>query len=223
MAIEPKEILEELLAVSKGKTFDAILPPLVFVLANSLTALEYALILSVACGMLLGIRRLVRQQNALYALGGLLGVLAASGFALLTRSAVGYFIPSLLGSAALVLAAVISLAAGRPLAAWASHLTRGWPLEWFWRPDVKPAYREVTWVWAVYFMARLVLLVVLFWLGDALRLAWINSLLGWPVTVLVLIFSYVYGIWRLRSLQGPGVDEYQAGKPAPWRGQTRGF
>lgn len=48
-------------------------------------------------------------------------------------------------------------------------------------------------------------------------------LLGWPVTIVVLVLSYVYGIWRLRKLRGPGVDEFITGKQPPYRGQTRGF
>lgn len=51
----------------------------------------------------------------------------------------------------------------------------------------------------------------------------INTLLGFPVTIAVLILSYVYGIWRLKQLGGPGIDEFRAHAPKPWRGQTRGF
>jgi hypothetical protein len=39
----------------------------------------------------------------------------------------------------------------------------------------------------------------------------------------VLVLSYIYGIWRLRKLKGPGIDEYLENKTAPFRGQTRGF
>jgi hypothetical protein len=39
----------------------------------------------------------------------------------------------------------------------------------------------------------------------------------------VLAVSYVYGIWRLRKLGGPGVEEFESGKEPPWDGQTRGF
>jgi len=51
----------------------------------------------------------------------------------------------------------------------------------------------------------------------------INTLLGFPVTIAVLVLSYVYGIWRLKQLGGPGIDEFRAHAPKPWRGQTRGF
>ncbi len=217
------EISEELKSVLSGKTLDALFPPLLFVLVNGFVGLDTAVITAPALALLLAAVRILRRQNWLYALGGLLGVGIAASFALLTQSAAGYFIPAIAGSAFLFLAALISLLAGKPLAAWASHLTRGWPLGWFRRHDIKPAYREVTIFWALFFFGRLTLQVMLFQSGEAAHLAWANTLLGWPVTILVLIFSYIYGIWRLRRLGGPGVDEYREGKSPPWRGQTRGF
>jgi hypothetical protein len=121
------------------------------------------------------------------------------------------------------LAALTSLILGKPLAAWASHLTRGWPLDWFWRDDVRPAYSEVTWAWMIFFLLRLGLQLTLYLQGQVSTLAWTESLLGWPVTLIILVSSYIYGIWRLRQLGGPGVDEFIAQTPPPWQGQTRGF
>jgi hypothetical protein len=122
-----------------------------------------------------------------------------------------------------VLVTVISNIIGKPLAAWLSHITRGWPLAWFWRKDVKPAYLEVTWMWGFFFAMRLSVQIFLFIQGDAATIAWMNTLLGWPVTIIILVVSYIFGIWRLRKLGGPGVDEFEDGKSPPWRGQTRGF
>ncbi len=223
MAGKSKEILEELKAVGSAKTLDALLPPLLFVLINSLFSLDPAVFAAFSLALLLGISRLVRRQPWQYALGGLLGVIIAAGFAYLTRSAVSYFIPALVGSILLLALALVSLFVGKPLAAWASHLTRGWPLEWFWRSDIKPAYREVTIFWATLLAMRLAVQITLFRGGDAAKLAWTNTLLGWPFTVIVLILTYLYGLWRLRSLGGPGVDEFREGKEPPWRGQLRGF
>ncbi len=223
MGSKHNEILEELKSVVSGKTFDALLPPLVFVAANALFGLDTAVMTALGLAVLLGAVRIIRKHTWLYALGGLLGVSIASALAYLTRSAAGYFIPAIAGSALLLILALGSLAAGKPLAAWASHLTRGWPLEWFWRRDVKPAYREVTLFWAGLILMRLIIQVTLFISGDPTRLAWANALLGWPVIIVVLVLSYLYGIWRLRELGGPGVEEFQAGKEPPWQGQTRGF
>ena len=217
------EILEELKAVLSGKTVDALLPPLVFVLVNSILGLEAAAIAAVLFALLIGFLRLMRRQSLSYALGGLTMVILAAALAFLTRDATNYFIPAIVGSALLLFLTLASLLAGKPLAAWASHLTRGWPLDWFWRRDIKPAYVEVTWFWALILLARLTVQIILYQAGDAARLAWANILLGWPVTILILIATYIYGIWRLSRLGGPGVDEFQAGANPPWRGQKRGF
>jgi len=47
--------------------------------------------------------------------------------------------------------------------------------------------------------------------------------MGLPFTIAILVISYIYGIWRLRTLKGPGIDEFMEAKEAPYRGQTRGF
>ncbi len=218
-----KILREELKAVLSGKTFDALLPPLVFVLIDGFFRLEIAVIVSLGLAVIFSVVRVLRKQTWQYALGGLLIIGFASGLAYLTRSAASFFIPAIITSALLLFLALASLLIGKPMAAWVSHLTRGWPLEWFWRGDIKPAYREVTRFWALFFFLRLAVQVILFLQGEAVRLAWANTLLGWPVTILVLILSYLYGIWRLRHLGGPGVQEYIENKTPPWEGQTRGF
>jgi hypothetical protein len=218
-----KEIWEELKSVLSGSTIDALMPPILFAIVNGLFGLEAAVISALCLTVLLGVIRVVRGQIWGYALGGVLGVSLAAGLALLTQQAASYFIPAIITSALLVLAALISNLVGKPLAAWVSHLTRGWHLDWFWRVDVKPAYREVTWFWVLFFGLRLSLQVYLYLQGEAGTLAWANTLLGWPVTILVLVGSYVYGIWRLRKLCGPSVEEFEEGKDPPWEGQKRGF
>ncbi len=223
MEAKSREIMEELKSVVSGKTFDALLPPLVFVIINAAFGLDISIIAALGLAVLLGAVRLIRKHNFLYALGGLLGVGLASGLAYFTRSAAGYFIPAIISSALLLLLALASILIDKPLAAWASHLMRGWPLDWFWRKDIKPAYREVTWFWTALIMMRLIIQVVLFQSGDPARLAWANALLGWPVIIAVLVLSYLYGMRRLNNLGGPGVEEYRTGKDPPWQGQTRGF
>jgi hypothetical protein len=78
-------------------------------------------------------------------------------------------------------------------------------------------------MWAAFIGARLVAQYTLYQQGDAELLGWANILLGWPVTIFVLVISYLYGIWRLAKLGGPSVDEFLSHQPAPWKGQKRGF
>ena len=218
-----KEILEELTSVLSGKTLDAILPPLIFVIVNSIYGLTTAIMVALVISASFGVYRLIRKQSGLYALGGSLGILIAGGFAYLANNASNYFLPGIVTNAFVLILTVVTLIIDKPFAAYASHLTRGWTLDWFWRKDIKPAYREVTYMWSLFFLIRTIIQVTLFLSDNVDALVWANTIMGLPVTVAVLVLSYVYGIWRLRNLKGPGIDEYLENKTAPFRGQTRGF
>jgi hypothetical protein len=218
-----KEILEELTSVLSGKTLDAIVPPLIFVIINSMYDLTTAIFVALLISASFGIYRLIRKQSGLYAFGGSLGIILAGGFAYLANNATNYFLPGIVTNAFVLLLSLFTLTIDKPLAAYASHLTRGWKLDWFWRKDVKPAYREVTMLWSLFFLIRTIIQVTLFLSDNVDALIWANTIMGLPVTIVVLVLSYIYGIWRLRNLRGPGIDEYLENKNAPFRGQTRGF
>lgn len=218
-----KEILEELTSVLSGKTLDAIVPPLVFVIVNSMFGLTSAIIIALILSSTFALFRIIRKQSGIYALFGTLGILLAGTFAYLADNATNYFLPGIVTNAFILILTVITLILDKPLAAYASHLTRGWRLDWFWRKDVKPAYREVTYMWSLFFLVRTIIQVTLFLSDNVDALVWANTIMGLPVTIVVLTVSYVYGIWRLRNLKGPGIDEYLENKTAPFRGQTRGF
>ncbi|PKM64757.1 MAG: hypothetical protein CVU96_01210 [Firmicutes bacterium HGW-Firmicutes-20] len=218
-----KEILEELTSVLSGKTLDAIVPPLIFVIINSMYDLTTAIFVALLISASFGIYRLIRKQSGLYAFGGSLGIILAGGFAYLANNATNYFLPGIVTNAFVLLLSLFTLTIDKPLAAYASHLTRGWKLDWFWRKDVKPAYREVTMLWSLFFLIRTIIQVTLFLSDNVDALIWANTIMGLPVTIVVLVLSYIYGIWRLRNLKGPGIDEYLENKNAPFRGQTRGF
>lgn len=218
-----REILEELNSVLKGKTLDAILPPLLFVLVQSRTTLINAVIIAIGLSLVIGFYRLFKHQAIAYAFGGLVTVLIASAFALFANNASNYYLPGIISTTFLFIVMLVSALIDKPLAAFVSHLTRGWTLAWFWRKDIKPAYREVTWFWVVMFGLSAGV-QWLFYLGSDLnQLVWVTSLFGLPFTIFVLIVTYIYGLWRLKNLGGPGIDEFNQDKQAPFKGQTRGF
>lgn len=217
-----KELLDELKTVLSSKTIDAILPPLIFVITSNIFSLTIASAAAISVSLLVGIIRLFKKQSWKYAFGGLIIVIIASALAYFTKNTASYFIPSIINSTVLIIIATVSLIINKPLAAWASHLTRGWPLEWFWRDDIKPAYREVTISWIIFLVMRLTIQIYIYRLGES-NLTWANILLGWPFTITILLISYIYGIWRLKKLGGPGVEEFKENKKPPWDGQKRGF
>lgn len=206
-----------------GKTMDAIIPPIIYILGNSLFGFKEGVALAILIAIILAGFRVFKKESILYALGGIGGVALASGFALITDNAVNYFLPKIIGSGALFLVSFISVLLGRPLAAILSHVSRGWDFEWFLRKDIKPAYREVTLVWGILFFGRMAFQIVLYKRGNLTELGWASVLLGFPATLTVLIITLIYGMWRLRNLGGPGIDEFKAGVGPPWKGQKKGF
>ena len=219
------DILDELKSVVFGNRglLDVILPPLLFVLLNGWLGFDVALWGALGLATAFIALRLVRRQPLKAALGGLLSVVLAMALVLLLDREEGFFLPTILSGAGTVLLAVVSIVAKRPLVAWSSFVTRRWPLDWYWHPKVRPAYTEVTWLWAVYFLLRLLGQLSFFQAGAVDQLAWLNLILGWPGILLLLIVTYLYGIWRLRNLAGPSVAEFQAGTLPPWQSQRKGF
>lgn len=220
-----REIIDELRTVVFGRSnlADSILPPVLFLIVHTWLGFEAAMWSSLAVAGGITALRLRRRQPVLYALGGIGGVGVAIGVALLSGRAEGFFLPGIVSGAATVLLCVVSALAGRPLVAYTSYVTRRWPLEWYWHPRVRPAYSEVTWMWAAFFGLRLALQIVLFQQEAAGLLAVANVVMGWPATIVLLVVSYLYGTWRLRTLGGPSVEELSQAADPPWQGQRRGF
>lgn len=218
-----KELLEELKMVLGGSTMDAIAPPVLFLVLNRSLGLVAAVALSIICASGFFMIRLMQKRSWTYAIGGLVGVVFASGIAYVNQQAESFFLPDLIGNVFILLLAVVTLLLKKPLAAWVSHLTRGWPIDWYWRADIQPAYQNVTIGWACFFLVRVLLQLILFSQGSFEALAIYSIVMGLPVTIIVLLITYVYGIWKLHQLGGPGSDEYSRGEQAPWKGQTRGF
>ncbi|MBG0765627.1 MAG: DUF3159 domain-containing protein, partial [Tissierellales bacterium] len=128
-----REIIDELKTVLSGSTIDALLPPLVFLIINNIFGITAAVVSALILSLALGIKRILNKESWKYALSGFIIVSLAAGLALITKNASNYFIGGAVGSGMFFLLAVISLVIGKPMAAYASHLSRGWPLDWFWR------------------------------------------------------------------------------------------
>lgn len=224
MPEKARELLEEIHAVTgKVGLLDTILPPILFLLLNGLAGFTAAMIGALGLSVLMAILRLRRGQSLLYALGGMGSVGLAIALALLLGRSEGFFLPGIVNGGLTVALTLVSLLIRKPIVAWTSHLARRWPLDWYWHKHVRPAYTEVTIAWLLFFALRLFWQVSIYQNQDVGKLAWVNALTGWPVTIILLIISYLYGTWRLALLRGPSVEEFRNGAPPPWQGQRRGF
>jgi hypothetical protein len=220
-----QELWEEFRTVfsSRGTVVDSIVPPVVFLTVNALGRFDVALGAALLSAVGFSLLRLLRRQPLRYAIGGLLAVIAAVLIARSLGRAEGFYVPSIVTGSATLILCLVSILIRRPMVAWTSAIARRWPWEWYWHPRVRPAYTEVTWLWTLYFGLRLFVQLNLFRSQSAELLGLINVLAGWPGIIVLLIISYVYGIWRLKQLQGPSVEEFKAGTEPPWIGQRRGF
>jgi hypothetical protein len=220
-----RELAEELQDVfaGRGGLIDLFLPPALFLLISTLISFEAATWVALGLALVLGLARAWKHQPLTYSLGGAAGVGLAFLAAAAWSTPRAFFLPEVLTGGLTVLLCLGSLALGRPLVAWTSHIVRRWPREWYWHPRVRPAYSEVTVAWALYFAVKLVLQGQLVRLGTLQQLVWFETLSGWPATIALLLASYLYGTWRLRQLGGPSVEEHRRRTSPPWVSQQRGF
>ena len=202
---------------------DSAVGPIVFVAVSAFVSLGWAVVSAGLVGVAVLGRRVVSGGKAGYALGGLAATIGAALLALWLGRTEGFFLPGIVANAGYAVAGVVSVLVRRPLAAWASIFLRRWPRAWFWRNDVRPAYTMVTWFWVGFWTIRGGVQLALFQAEQPEALAGVKILTGLPLGIPLVIGSYLYGTRRLRSLGGPGVDEFRNGTPQPWRGQHSGF
>ena len=225
MSTQAREVLEELRGVLAGRSalVDTLIPPAVFLGVVPLGGLVWAASAAFGLAAVLGVWRVARGASPWYAALGLAGAALAAGAVALAGRAEGLVLPDVLIGVLSALACLLSVLARRPLVALTSRLVRRWPAGWYRHPAVAPAYALTTLAWAVFFAARALAQVLLAGTGTTAGLAVAAIALGWPATLVLLVGTYLYGLWRLRGLGGPSVEEWSGGAPPPWRGQRRGF
>lgn len=202
---------------------DGIVPPVVFTAVNGLAGVRWGAAAGFSAAILITAARLLARRPLRFAVSGLAGTAAAAALVLRSGRAETYFLPGIVSGALTVVIVLVSIAARRPFVAWTSWVVRGWPLEWFWHPRVRPAYTAASWLWLGYFTARTSVQWFLYVRGETGALGLIRVATGWPGLVALLVATYLVGRSRLVTLAGPSVEEFAAGAPPPWRGQPTGF
>ncbi len=202
---------------------DSFAPPLLFVLVNALGSLGWAAALAIAAGAGVAVWRIRQGQQVIYALAGIVAVGFAAFLAVRSGRAEAYFLPGIVSALGWTAATLVSILVKRPLAAWTSWAYRQWPLRWYWRDDVRPAYSRVSWYWFFYFLIRGGVSAWLYFVEQPEVLAIWKSLTSWPTILPLLVLSYRVGVKRREELSGPNIDEYQAGAKPPYVGGQRHF
>ena len=202
---------------------DSIAPPLLFVAAEAVWGLQVAAAIAIASGFLVAVWRVRRGQKAIYALAGIGGIAFAAFLALRSGRAESYFLPGIVTTLLYAGGTLGSILLKRPLSGWTGWLYRGWPREWFWRDDVRPAYSHASWYWFWYFAVRGLVSLWLFSIEQVeLLLVW-KTITSWPTIIPLFYLSYRRGVAKRDSLGGPSVAEHLAGAEPPYVGGQRRF
>jgi intracellular septation protein A len=186
-------------------TVVAAIPPLVFVIANSLSGLRVAIIAALVSGALVAAYRLARRQPVQQALMGMGSVAVAAAIAARTGQARGFF---LLGIAAAVCYAAVfavSLLLRRPLVGvlWEFLEPTPLPPDQHWRriPTLRRAYTVATCAALAMFASRAVVQLSLFSENRTGLLAITKLLMGYPLYIGVIAVSF-WVVRRARSRLG---------------------
>jgi hypothetical protein len=202
---------------------DSFAPPLLFVAVNALWNVRLGAFLAIAAGAVVAIWRIKRGQQVIYAIAGIAAVVLAAFLAVRSGRAEDYFLPGIVSTGGWALGTLLSILVKRPLAAWTSWAYRRWPLRWYWRPDVRPAYSFVSWYWFAYFAVRGGVSLWLYLNEQPAILAVWKTVTSWPTILPLLYFTYRIGVERRNALGGPNIDEFRAGSEPPFAGGQRRF
>lgn len=222
--MKSSEIRTELQGLVAGKGIaDGVVPPVLFVTINSIWGLVPAAAVGIGSAAAISIWRLLKRGSTRFAFAGLFGTVLAVFLALRSGEAEDYFLPGIVSGAATSALMAVSILAKRPFLAFTSWATRGWPIEWYWLPQVRPAYTRTSWIWVGFFAARAIWQWRLYLDANTIGLGVARVALGWPALLVLLVCTYALGRRWLTDLEGPSVDEFEAGTPPPWKGQETGF
>jgi hypothetical protein len=202
---------------------DSFAPPLLFVAVNAIWSVGPAASIAIAAGVLVAAWRVRRGQQVVYAVAGIVAVAFAAFLAVRSGRAEDYFLPGVVSSLAWAAGTLLSILVRRPLAMWTSWAYRQWPLSWYLRDDVRPAYSHVSWYWFGYFLVRGIVSLWLYLVEQPELLAIWKTLTSWPTILPLLYITYRTGVERRSRLDGPNVEEYEAGAEPPFVGGQRRF
>lgn len=209
--------------VGKSPVAQIIVPPILFAVVRVLVNMPLAIAAALVYAGGHVVYSAARGQQLRYALLGMSGVVIALASTVISQIDRFYYVPGMALYAGIALACIVTPFTRMPFVAWVSWSYRQWPKKWYQHPQVRAAYVETTWLWAVFFTARISLQLYIFTTQQFATVAIVDFLTGWPTTMLLLLITMLWGRWRLHVLGGPSVDEFRNNTPPPWNGQQHGY
>lgn len=169
-------------------------PQVVFAALSPHLPLPTTAAVSLAVAVVFTVLRLLRREPVSTAIGGVLGVVLASGIAVWTGSASNFFLVGIVAALVGFVAAAGSLAVRRPLTGLAWNLRHGGGLRWREDRPSRRAHDVATAAVAAVFGARYVVTQWLYVLDATAGLAAARVVLGVPLTLLAAVVV----VWAFR-------------------------
>ncbi|WP_367133028.1 DUF3159 domain-containing protein [Saccharothrix sp. HUAS TT1] len=200
-----QESLASLLG-GRGGALDASLPPLAFVVGwllggNSVMAGALA---AVACGVVVGVVRLVRGSRPRALLVSVSLVVVAAYVAVQTGRAEDFFLVQIFLNAASTLVWAASIVVRWPLLGVVVGLVTGQKFRWRRDPDLLRAYRYASWPWVGQYLLRVLVFGALWLAGEVVLLGIMRVALTWPLQVACIAVSW-YVLRRTLPATHPGL------------------
>jgi hypothetical protein len=171
---------------------DSGLPFVVFTVAYLVTErnLETSIYASVGTALVLALLRLIRMQSLQQVFSGLIGIAIAAFIADRTGNADNFFLPGIITNAAYASACLISIALHKPLLGYVIEAMRGRDMSWVKDPSAHRLFSTITWLWALIFGIRVVIMFPLYLLGQTAALGTLKVLLGYPLFALGIFVTF---------------------------------
>lgn len=184
-----------------GGFLDAGLPSLVFVVVYTVTgrSLRTALIVAVAATLALAVVRVVRRDKLSSIATGVFGMALSAVLAWKTGQPRNVFALGILLNAAFFIGYLTSVIVRWPLIGVIVGLARNDGFAWRRDPTMLSAYRRATLIWVAMFVVRLSVQGPLYLTNHVGALGAVRVGLGWPLTILTLVGTFVV----LRASVGP--------------------
>ena len=166
--------------------------------------LKLALTVAIGVSILLAIIAVLNKQSIQQVLSGLFGVGISAWITAKTGNAQNFFLPGIIRNGVYGLICLISIAVKRPLLGYALFYLRKTTSEQTengaevaaptsWRDDVTLSrkYSTVTWIWALLFLVRFVVMFPMWIAGATGALGIASVVLGYPLFALAIYGSYL--------------------------------
>ncbi len=202
--ISPERLLSQLGGVS-GVVYSS-LPVVIFVAVSSLSGLLPAIVAALGVAALVLLWRLIRRDSTQPAFSGFAGVAVCALIAYVVGESKGYFLLGIWISLLWAVVFAASVVIRRPLVGYAWSWATGRDRRWRNVPRAVYAFDAASLCWVLVFGARFVVQRLLY---DADQTGWLATArigMGWPLTALAALVTYVAIKGAQRAMAGAADD-----------------